>query len=229
MKKAALVLKNPKKMVFMKKQLVENGLVYDAKNPDFVVSLGGDGTFLISERKYPGIPKLIIRDSKICYKCVGTDEKTIFQLIKEGKYEIVPEPKIEVKFKGESLFAVNDVILRNKNPNQAIRLRLKGKKEHDEMIGDGIVVSTPFGSTAYYKSITGKTFNSGMSVAFNNPTEKHAPIFFSEKDVLKVKLIRGNAHLAADNNPRMMTVKEGESLTIKRAKQNTLLLITKIK
>ena len=39
------------------------------KNPDIVISYGGDGTILLSERLFPNIPKLFLRHSSICNKC----------------------------------------------------------------------------------------------------------------------------------------------------------------
>ncbi len=59
MDKVAVVLKDKSKLPFMQKLLKKKGLAYVSKNPTLVLTLGGDGTLFLSERKFPGIPKLI--------------------------------------------------------------------------------------------------------------------------------------------------------------------------
>ncbi|NQU98818.1 NAD(+)/NADH kinase [Candidatus Woesearchaeota archaeon] len=226
MKKAAICVKDSKKLSEMKNILKNKGLTYVTNNPDFVISLGGDGTFLYSEQLYPDVPKLLIRDSKICKKCVGDNRETILDFIKMNAYDIKEEMKLETSFGKNKLVAVNDVIVRNKNLNQAIRLEIHidGERKHAELIGDGLVVSTPFGSTAYFNSITRETFDRGIGVAFNNPVEEHGHVILNENQVLKVKLLRGDADIAADNNPKIYNLKEGNSITIRKSNNKTRII-----
>ncbi len=216
MNKVALVVKNKIKLDGLKELVLSKGFKIVTKNPDFVMSVGGDGTFLISERKYPSVPKLILKDSKICKKCVGGTEDTILDLILQGKYKLEDEIKIKAEFNLTEIIGVNDIIIRNKKPNQAVRLDLHvgSEKIHEEVIGDGLVISTPFGSSAYYKSITGKHFSKGFGIAFNNPTEPHKPILLNEDEELRVKIVRGDLHITADNNSKIYTVKEGDWIKI---------------
>ncbi|MBU1200958.1 MAG: NAD(+)/NADH kinase [Nanoarchaeota archaeon] len=229
MKRVALNLKDKSKLAYMKKIIKDNKLNFVVKNPDFVISLGGDGTFLMSERKYPGVPKLIIRDSKTCHKCVGMSEETVLELIKMNEFNIKEEMMLESSFKDEKIIAVNDIIIRNKSPNQAIRLDLhvNDRQTHEEVIGDGVVVSTPFGSTAYFKSITRKTFEKGIGVAFSNSVKEHKPLMLDDDSVLKVQLVRGDAQIASDNNPKIFILKEGSTITIKKSKETAKIIIIK--
>ena len=50
----------------VKKNLATAGFELVKKNPDFIICYGGDGTVLFSERKFPGVPKLIIKSSRAC-------------------------------------------------------------------------------------------------------------------------------------------------------------------
>lgn len=226
MKKAAVCLKNRDRLEEIRSLLKEKDLEYVEDNPDFVISLGGDGTFLYSERKYPGIPKLIIKDSKVCRKCVGENEDTILDLINKDDYYVEEELKIEGDFDGKKIIAVNDIILRNKVPNKAIRLDLhiNEEKTHEEVIGDGVIIATPFGSTAYYHSITRDSFKQGIGVAFNNPTEAHKPLKLGENQELKITMLRGDAHIAYDQAPNICNLKEGESIIIKRSEQKAKII-----
>lgn len=226
MRKAAVCVRDKKKLSNLKKIIKSKGLTFVRLKPDFVICLGGDGTFLFAERKFPGVPKLLIKDSKVCKKCVGSNEETILDFMRMNAYEVEEEIKLEGNFKGNNLLAVNDIVIRNKKPNQAIRfdISVDNEKSHEEMIGDGLIVSTPFGSSAYYKSITREEFKEGISLAFSNPVEEHDSVTLNEHQVIKVKLVRGDAQIAYDNSPKIYTLKEGETITIKTSKQKAKLI-----
>ena len=50
MKKVAIVGKDPEKIDLMKDKLLNRGFEFTVKNPDLVITYGGDGIFLIAER-----------------------------------------------------------------------------------------------------------------------------------------------------------------------------------
>jgi len=124
------------------------------------------------------------------------------------------------------MLATNDIVIRNAIPTHALRFKISinGKQIKDEFIGDGIVVATTFGSTAYFESITRKKFNKGIGVAFNNTTVKQPPLFLNENAKIKVKITRGEAFLAADNEPKMAMLTAGKSVTITASKKKTKLI-----
>ena len=200
-------------------------------NPDVIISYGGDGTLLTSERLYPGIPKLPVRDSLVCKKCPDHDEKFLLQSLLEGKLTLKEYKKLETTLFYRTFTALNDFVIRNAQPMHAIRfqvtpsvssLRKQGSINNELFIGDGIVLSTPFGSTGYFKSITGETFDQGLpagrqgwGLAFNNTTEKVPPVFLKDEDTIAFKLIRGNATLSFDNNPDIFKIDEGSELQFK--------------
>ncbi len=113
----------------------------------------------------------------------------------------------------QTLTALNDFVIRNVTPIHAIRFQITGTKTL--LIGDGIVISSPFGSTGYFKSITGRTFGKNWGLAFNNTTKQMAPLFFKDKDTVTFKLIRGTATLSFDNNPDIFNVDEESELVFK--------------
>ena len=189
-------------------------------NPDVVISYGGDGTLLYSERMYPGVPKLPIRDSLICKKCPRHGEKDLLQKLLDDKLALKEYKKLETTFFYRTFLALNDFVIRNTQPIHTIRFQTTGIDKL--LIGDGIVLSTPFGSTGYFKSITGQSFGEslpagrqGFGLAFNNTTEKVTPIFFHDKDQVTFKLVRGSATLSFDNNPDIFNVDEGSEITFR--------------
>ncbi len=202
--------------------LVESsGLTIVDQNPEVIISFGGDGTLLYSEREYPSIPKLPVRNSQFCHKCPEHDEKVLLEKLHQNKLTLKSYRKLQTEVDGKTLYALNEFSIRNAHPTHAIRFRIhpplsfprKRESINNLFIGDGIVVSTLFGSTAYFKSITGKTFDTGFGLAFNNTTEIVEPIFLEKNDEIKFELVRNIAQLSSDNNPDIYDLHPGSNLT----------------
>ncbi len=226
MEKVAIVSKFNREAKELKKQVKGFGLKLVEKNPDFVISLGGDGTYLFAMRTYPSAPKILIRDSSICHKCNKEKLEHILADIKTHDYIIEEHIKLEAKLGKKGITAVNDIGIRNDMPMEALRFEVyvNGKKVNKEFVGDGLIAATPFGSTAYFKSVTGKTFKKGIGIAFNNITEKHAPLIVSENAVIKIKIKRKDADLFYDNDPKIIKVKEGSVITIRKSNKNAKII-----
>ena len=202
-----------------------SGFTIVNSNPDVIISYGGDGTLLTAERLYPDIPKLPIRDNLVCKKCPDHDEKILLRGLLERKLNLKEYKKIETTIFYQTFLALNDFVIRNATPMHAIRfevtststsLSVNSASHPDQLfIGDGIVLSTPFGSTGYFKSITGQTFEKGWGFSFNNTTEKMPPVFLKDGDSVTFKLIRGSATLSFDNSPDIFKIDEGSELQFK--------------
>ncbi|MBS3176705.1 NAD(+)/NADH kinase [Candidatus Woesearchaeota archaeon] len=225
-KKVAIVRRNNKSILSLKKEIESAGFCYDAKHPDLVISAGGDGTFFHAERKYPGIPKLLIRESGICEKCSEGNLAEILDQYRKGYLRVKQYFQLEgtiVKKNGKRIkvFACNDIIFRNKLLTRAIRFSvIINKKMIDgEIIGDGIVVATPFGAAAYFRSISHRNFSKGIGIAFNNPTQPLQSIVVKENAIIIVKLHREQAILGVDNDPRMHALSPGDHIEIKKSKK----------
>jgi NAD+ kinase len=196
------------------KQLQSMKLEIVEEDPDIVISIGGDGTILLSERLYPDIPKLVIKTSNTCRRCQyrKSQIKSILKLVMKGKYKIKEEKKIETKFKSFRLVALNEIQLHNKKPTVALRFSVKADGfEQRNVIGDGLIIATPFGSTGYYNSITGKAFKKGIGLAFNNPHNiKLKGIVLDENAKVNVKVLREEGWLIRDNDDNFIDIKKGE-------------------
>ncbi|HLD43326.1 MAG TPA: hypothetical protein VJB08_05070 [Candidatus Nanoarchaeia archaeon] len=208
---------------------LQAGGIKESNRPDIIISLGGDGTFLYAERKYPGIPKFLYRDQSICNTCSNADVVEMVKLLKDGDYTIDSHKKIRATLKGKSWLAVNDIILRNEKPNEAIRFSvfINGKEQYPNMIGDGIVVATPFGSAAYFKSITKWSFGKGLGIAFNNVTSDQPSVVVQDSARITFRLDRGSACLAADNNPSIARLSQGDSVKIQPTNHTASIIRTK--
>jgi NAD+ kinase len=201
--------------------LAAEGFELVEENPDFVVCYGGDGTVLFSERKFPEVPKLIIKTSRVCrmYDYVLDDLRELLSKIKAGEYRIHSEMKLETQAKGERLVGLNEIQVHLKLPIYAVRFSLFADgKEYNELIGDGVIVATPFGSTGYYKATGGKSFKNGIGVSFNNLHNTNAKSFVvPESSVVKLAISRGPAWLLADNNEKFVELDAGDSVTVRKS------------
>lgn len=209
----------------IKKLFLRNSFVVTAYKPDIVVSYGGHGTFLSAERNYPEVPKLVVRvDKKILnFEILEKELEEVVPKIKKGYYKIISFPKVETNFRKKNLVGVNEIQVRNKNLTQAIRFDVfVGRRKFENIIGDGIIVATPIGAYGYYRSAGGKLFKNGIGLCFNNCSNSKIKSYIvkgGEKIILKLN--RGEAQVAADNNPLILNAKEGESIQIFKSQKKT--------
>ena len=206
----------------IKNVLAAKGFEVVEENPDFIVCYGGDGTVLFSERTLPEVPKLIIKTSIACrmYDYALNDLSELLSKIKAGNYQIHTEMKLETVAKGKRLVGLNEIQVHLKLPIYAVRFSVSvDGKEYTELIGDGVIVATSFGSTGYYNATGGKSFEKGIGISFNNLHNKDAKSFVVPKDsVVKLTVTRGPAWLLADNNEDFFDLDAGDSVEIRKSK-----------
>lgn len=186
--------------------------------PEVIISYGGDGTLLSAERKFPGIPKLPIRDSKVCKKCSFHTTENLLGMLINGQLVFKYFPKLEARFDTSDILAINDIVIRNTTPMHALRFKIYRSGEQikpDIIIGDGVVITTPFGSSGYYKSITRETIKTNFAAAFNNTTIALKPLKFTLIQDIKIVIVRGPGSLSSDNNPKIYSLKENDQIKIR--------------
>jgi NAD+ kinase len=207
---------------YIKEALLLNDFQIEKNNPDFIISYGGDGTVLFCERMKAEIPKLVIKKSKICRKCDYTMKELtpILQRIQKEEYTILKEMKLEAQVNNDVLVALNEIQVRAKLPIHALRFSFSvEEKKYNDIIGDGVVVATPFGSTGYYKSTGGRQFESNIGVSFNNLNNKTIQsLVIPENSIIRITNQRGPGWVVADNNEKFIEVTDGDVCTIRKAK-----------
>lgn len=204
----------------------EVGLDLVESDPDVVISYGGDGTFLGAEYQWPGIPKLALRHERSCIKCSDHQDGVVLRRLANSEVSRITLTKLSGTAKGQRLLGLNDITLNKKSPVSGVRYRvwINDQPYLGEIVGDGLVVSTVFGSTAYYRSITRSFFRVGIGVAFNNSTEQVDHLVLQETDRLRLLVTRGPGCLCADNTPASILLEENDEATIEKADETTVLL-----
>ncbi len=197
-----------------------------SRAPELIIVHGGDGALLGAEREFPGIPKFPVRDIRTAPLCdEHSSYRKIFGFLANGKLHKSELIKLAVTCGKFKLKAINDIFIHNANPVSAIRYKvfIDGRPYGEEIVGDGVGVSTVHGSTAYYRSITHSTFRVGIGLAFSNSTEVTNHLVLSEDSSIKIELTRGPGVLVADNSSDMLEMKAGDSATIAKIREKAVI------
>jgi len=192
--------------------------------PDLVISYGGDGSLLGAERAFPGVPKFPLRDSRMNPKCPEHREDVLLDRLLSGGLRRTTVMKLEARAPGgERLTALNDIVVHKRIISSCVRYRiwLDDELYANQIVGDGLVAASPFGSTGYYRSITHSLFRLGIGLAFNNSTEPTDHLVIGEDAVVTVEIIRGPAVLLADNAPDRFRLRRGDRVIIQRHPEQT--------
>lgn len=204
----------------------------DNNKPDFVITHGGDGTILRAERRYPGIPKITIRKSEGGFKCNYTEHELEDVLIKidSGTYKIKEETKLEITFQERKYLALNEVQIHNSSPIKAVRfsIYMDDLPLFENVIGDGAVIATPFGSSAYFSSVGGEKFDKGIGIALNNPYNvKSEPIIIDSgfDPEIHIKILREDGLLLFDNDENIIKTKGGDDIKIEISKSSAKFVV----
>ena len=145
---------------------------------DFIISLGGDGTFLSATREFLDTPILGINLGHLGFltkACKEEINEVILKLIK-GDFKIEERFLLETELDNEKVFALNDVVVnRVENKTRLLDLNLFFDDKYvDKYMADGLIISTPTGSTAYSLSAGGPIIEPNLDVMVVTPICPHS-------------------------------------------------------
>lgn len=206
-------------------KILARGMEIVDDNFDLVIAHGGDGTLLWSERDYPGIPKLPLRDARTAPQCQEHSYDKVLDSLLADKLELTVLPKLEGIYQDRRMVALNDIFVHNLERASALRYQVLIDNElyANEIVGDSVGVATVHGSTAYYRSITQSIFRVGMGLAFSNSTEEINHLVISEQSEVAIRVFRGPALIIADNSPEMVEVPEHGEVIIRQAPEKAVI------
>ena len=181
---------------------------------DLMVVLGGDGTLLAVARDMGSstVPILGVNLGQLGFLAEVTPEEQADTLerVLEGDYETVERMRLEVRAErdGRELaryLALNDAVITRSELSRMIDLEmLADGAPVTTYHGDGLIVSTPTGSTAYTLSAGGPILLPGSRVFVLTPICPHTltqrPIVLSEASRLEIQVFprEGHAQLTVD-------------------------------
>lgn len=207
------------------------------RDPDVVVCYGGDGTLLGAELRWPGRPKVPILNSRVGNRCIAAPPERVIAALASGTLERHTYEKLECAVHrpdtptGEADFTLaclNEINVHMGRINSAVRFRLWVNDEPFdggvELVGDGFIACTAFGSTAYFNAITRCVFTRGIGVAFKATAHQISHMVLPETARIRFRITRGPAVLAFDSSPEYFTLDAGDELVARRHPQSTEIL-----
>ncbi|MBN2522043.1 MAG: NAD kinase [Bacteroidales bacterium] len=198
---------------------------------DFLISIGGDGTFLksIMFLKSFKIPVIGINSGRLGFLANISKEELSEALdaILKGNYKLENRSMLSVESEnqifGQYNFALNDVTIQKKDTVMITIDTYLNNEFLNTYWTDGLIISTPTGSTAYNMSVGGPIVLPGSDNLVIAPIASHnltvRPIIVPDNIEirLEVKSRSGNFHITLDNRTEIMDVKDN-IFRIKKAK-----------
>ena len=186
--------------------------VFGVEQADLIISLGGDGTMLISAKEAirGNIPVLAINMGSLGYlaEIKPQDAVRILQDYENGNYKLEERSFLEVRYEDNIFYGLNELVI-TKGGHEAHLIQVEVYSNDifvNKYRADGIIVATPTGSTAYSLSAGGSIVHPGLNALTITPLAPQSltarPIIVNGCEVLSFKATsRDDAvHLNIDGN-----------------------------
>lgn len=205
---------------------------------DMLLVLGGDGTLLAAARMagISGIPVLGVNLGSLGFLTEIT-LKELYPALEEvlrGRYEIEERVMLSVRIlrKGAeigSFKVLNDVVVSRGSTARIIDLETKINGDYVTTYkADGLIVSTPTGSTAYSLSAGGPIIYPSLSVFALTPICPHTltnrPVIISDDSIVTISLLSREDVLLTTDGISGPAIHYGDTVEVRKA-ENTIKLI----
>ena len=175
--------------------------ISDQDRIDFLFSIGGDGTLLraVTYVRESNIPILGINTGRLGFiSSISTDQiDDAVDHVLNGDYKIRSRTLLELETEnnlfGTTNFALNEVAIVKKDTSSMIRIDAFIDDEFlNSYWADGLLISTPTGSTGYSLSCGGPIILPGTKNVIIAPIAPHnlnvRPIIINEKSKIRLKV-----------------------------------------
>ncbi len=227
---------------FVDKPLFFNTYDDIEKDVDILFSIGGDGTLLdtVSIVRNSGIPILGINLGRLGFlSSVSKDEIAYaVESVYNGDYYIDSRALLQLSepkgLFGDVNFALNDLTIYRNNTTALIVVHVYV----DDVLlnsywGDGLIVSTPTGSTAYSLSVGGPIVTPGSKNFIIAPIASHnltvRPIIIQDTSVIKIRIEGREEKYLMTMDSRHSAITKDNEIIIKRCDFNVNLVQMKNK
>ena len=165
MNKTILISDKNTNSLFIKKQLLKILKIQPLKKNNIVIVIGGDGFMLQTLKKNKQTKKFFygINSGNYGFLMNKFSNKNIIKNIHQSKLIKISPLEMKVKNnknKTKKCLAINEVsVLRQNRQATSLSLQIGKKYLIKNLVSDGVLVSTPAGSTAYNLSVHGPILN----------------------------------------------------------------------
>lgn len=203
----------------------------DLDGLDVLFVLGGDGTILLiaSECAVRGVKIIGINYGHVGFLAEFEPEKLeeAVELACSGEYQIQRRSMLKIECGDRSYLALNDLVIQRSTYGEHfantvnLRAEIDGTTV-DNFSADGIIISTPTGSTAYSLAAGGSVIAPELEAFILTPICAHSlhsrPVVFSDKSQLTVRQVNSKAPLVlAVDGKTVGKMSPDETLKISKA------------
>jgi NAD+ kinase len=210
------------------------------KNAEFVIAVGGDGTVLGVARQVAkwGIPVLGVNVGRLGF-LTATDVGGMFRTISralasDGRVEVRTMLAITGTARRKKIgpyLALNDCVVRSGASGRVLHVEITlREKLLTSYLGDGLILSTPTGSTAYNLAALGPILYPDLDVILMSPICPHSlmqrPLVMPSFEMINVEVIKPSAAaLLCVDGYVVHSLHAGDRITVRRADDQVKLLM----
>jgi NAD+ kinase len=199
---------------------------------DILVSIGGDGTILRAATyvRNSGIPIIGINAGRLGFlaKVQKENIESFLQIVLDKKYTISERTLLNLEFSPEISdfnhlnFAMNEVTVSRKDTTSMITIETSLNDEYlNSYWADGLIVSTPTGSTGYSLSCGGPVLTPEVESLVITPIAPHnlnaRPLVIPDNTEIKLKVSGREEQYLVSLDSRIISVSNNAVLIIKKA------------
>ena len=241
------VIDNTNKAKLFRKKIHKKYKNYPPKTSDVMVVLGGDGFMLQTLKKYQKYDKPFYGMNRGTFGFLMNKFKfkNIRKNISRSKLVSISPLEVQVTTKKNkiiSAFAINEVsLLRQSRQTASLQILSSKKVIIKRLISDGVIVSTPAGSTAYNLSVHGPILSINSKKIAVTPISPFRPRRWKGKilpssaliKIINLNIKKRPVSVVADNlevrNIKKVTIKTNNSIKFKLLYDRNNSLTKKIK
>ena len=230
MSKLQVIYYKNKKSLQIKNLLIKKIKAHQFKQDNLIIVIGGDGFMLETLKKYKNFDKKFYGINSGSYGFLMnkfSNKFTVKNLDKAKTVNISPlEMSVITKNNIIKCIAINEVsILRQSRQAANLSLKNNSKNIIKKLVSDGILVSTPAGSTAYNLSVHGPI------LSLNSKKISIAPISAFRPRRWAGKIVSDKSKVIITNlNPKKRPISAvADNIEVRNAKKITIKVLTKVR
>lgn len=202
------------------------------KKIDLIITLGGDGTLLgICRKSTKASPPIFgVNMGNLGFITEFTKAEFYDELVKviHGDFSLIKLPLFKVKILDglktiSSHYFLNDLVINKNDISRMFTLAVETEEDHIyNLAGDGLIISSPIGSTAYSLAAGGPIIHPQVNSMVLTPICPHAlthrPLVIPDKMKVTIRIPKKADHLALTlDGQEIITIKKSYRIEISKA------------